>query len=85
VKPALGIARVVDDDAVEDLGVGNAHVVAVEGHHDDRARGEAHHVILMPLDVHPVIVDEWLLHAEQNAGDVVLHRVAQGEPAGQTE
>jgi hypothetical protein len=73
------VARVVHDHALVDRRVRDAHVVALDREQHGRARGEARHMALPPLDVDQVVGREGLAQAQEQARDRVLREVAERE------
>ena len=73
------VARVVQRHAAEHQRVRQPQVVAVERHQDRRARGHRDHDALVAVDDDVVAGRERLAQAHQDAGEVVLQRVLEGE------
>ncbi len=84
-EAALGVEGVVEDGALEDVGIGQAQVVAVQRHQHGGARRQPHDDTLVGIDDHVVVGAKRLAQAQHDAGDVVLDRVLQRKADGQTD
>ena len=83
--------RVVDDDSLEHRGIRDPDVVAVGRDQNGRTRCQFHHVTLVFVDLDEIVDLERIAQTEQDAGDIVLDRIAhrkthrEPDDAGSTE